>query len=271
MSLNAPRTREPILNLPSAVTLSLLVLIGIHVFRLLLSDETDFELIIGWAVIPARWSVAYGGVQPGEVVRLLQEGASEEMHASLAALAQYILADGEGRPWTALTYAALHGSWAHLLMNSVWLAAFGTPIARRCGAARFFALFALSAIGGAVFYAFMNPMQVFPMIGASGAVSGLMAGASWFMFAPATWHWEGRLTQPHERPRQPLADMARNRSVLIFLGIWFVTNYVFAFVQPIDMAGSSIAWEAHMGGFLIGLLVFPWLDPLSQQSGRISA
>ncbi len=271
MSLQTPRTREPILNLPTAVTLCLLALIGIHGVRLLLSDETDLQLILDWAVIPVRWSVAYGGVQPNDVIRVLQEGASEEAHESLSALVQYILGDGEGRPWTALTYALLHGSWAHVLMNSVWLAAFGTPIARRCGAGRFFVLFALSAIGGALFYTYMNPMQVFPMIGASGAISGLMAAASWFMFAPATWHWEGRLTQPHERPRQPLAEMIRNRSVLIFLGIWFATNYLFAFIQPFDMAGSSIAWEAHLGGFLVGLLVFPWLDPLPPKPGRISA
>ncbi|WP_165820285.1 rhomboid family intramembrane serine protease [Microvirga sp. KLBC 81] len=272
MPMRQFRAREPIFNLPSVVTFSILALMVIHALRMFFfSEETDFQTVIDWSVIPARWAVAYGGVDSHEIVRLMQEGASEEALEPLAGLAQYILGDSEGRPWTALTYALLHGSWAHVLLNSIWLAAFGTPIARRCGVGRFLLLSALSAIGGAVLYAAMNPMQVIPMIGASGAVSGLMAAASWFIFAPASWHWEGRLAEPHERPRQALADLIRNRPFLIFLAVWFGTNYLFAFVQPIGFAEGSIAWEAHVGGFLVGLLIFPWLDPIPARGRRISA
>jgi membrane associated rhomboid family serine protease len=271
MSPQPPRTREPIFNLPAVVTACLLALIGIHALRLLLSDEADFSLLIDWSVIPARWSAAFGNVSVEDVMKSLRDAGEEETQASLMALAQYILGNGEARPWTALTYVFLHGSWAHVLLNSVWLAAFGTPIVRRCGAGRFFILSAASAVGGAVLYAIMNPLQVLPMIGASGAVSGLMAAASWFMFAPASWHWEGRLTQPHERPRETLGHMVRNRQVLIFLVIWFATNYVFAFVQPAGLTDASIAWEAHVGGFLVGLAIFPFLDPLPARPSRISA
>ncbi|MCB5176641.1 MULTISPECIES: rhomboid family intramembrane serine protease [Microvirga] len=264
--------REPIFNLPTVVALSVAALVGIHALRLLLSDETDFTLIIDWAVIPARWSVAFGSVQADEIVNALQgPGGSEDGLSPFAALAQYVLADGEGRPWTGLTYAFLHGSWAHVLINCVWLAAFGTPLVRRIGAVRFFTLAAASAVGGAAVYAFMNPLQILPMIGASGAVSGMMAAASWFMFAPADWLPEGRLTQPHERLREGLLDMFRNRQVLIFLGVWFAANYVFAFVQPLGVTDASIAWEAHLGGFLVGLALFPLLDPLPPRPGRILA
>jgi membrane associated rhomboid family serine protease len=65
--------------------------------------------------------------------------------------------------------------------------------------------------------------------------------------------------------------MLRNRQVLIFLGIWFAANYVFAFVQPLGLMDASIAWEAHIGGFLAGLVVFPLLDPLPARPSRISA
>jgi membrane associated rhomboid family serine protease len=271
MPSHPSRAREPILNLPAVISLCLLALIGIHAVRMLLSDESDFMLIIDWSVIPARWSVAFGNAQVEDVMKALREGVPADTITPLMALAEYVLEGQEGRPWTALSYAFLHGSWAHVLMNSVWLAAFGTPIVRRCGAGRFFILSAAAAIAGAVLYAVMNPLQVLPMIGASGAVSGLMAAASWFMFAPASWHWEGRLTQPHERPRETPAHMIRNRQVLIFLGIWFAANYVFAFVQPLGMTDASIAWEAHLGGFLAGLLVFPLIDPLPARSKRISA
>jgi membrane associated rhomboid family serine protease len=272
MPLRQPSAREPIFNLPLVVALSILVLVAIHTVRMLfLSVEADFQLVIDWAVIPARWAVAYGGVDQQEVIRLIQEGTSDEAREPLADLARYIVGDGEGRPWTALTYAFLHGSWLHVILNGIWLAAFGTPIARRCGAGRFLVLSALAAIGGAVLYAVMNPMQVIPMIGASGAVSGLMAAASWFIFAPVGWHWEGRLTEPHERPRQPIGDLIRNRPFVIFLIVWFGTNYLFAFIQPIGLTDGSVAWEAHVGGFLTGLIIFPWLDPIPARRKRISA
>jgi membrane associated rhomboid family serine protease len=264
--------REPILNLPAAVAFGVLALVAIHAGRLLLSEDTDFQLIIDWAVIPARWSVAFGGVQAEEVMNSLKGSVPDEAVSPLSILAQYVLNEGEGRPWTGLTYAFLHGSWAHVLINCVWLAAFGTPIARRCGAWRFFGLAAASALGGAILYTIVNPLQILPMIGASAAVSGMMAAASWFMFAPADWLVEeGRMTQPHERLREGLADIVRNRQVLIFLGVWFVANYVFAFVQPVGVTDASIAWEAHIGGFLVGLALFPLLDPLPTRPSRISA
>lgn len=271
MSQHQRRFREPILNLPAVVGFSILALVALHGVRLLLPEETDFKLIIDWAVIPARWSVAFGGVQTEDVLSSLGQTGSEDAPSALALLAQYVLSEGEGRPWTALTYALLHGSWMHVIINGIWLAAFGTPIAQRCGVGRFFALAAASAVGGAVLYAFVNPLQVLPMIGASAAVSGLMAAASWFMFSPASWHPEGRLTQPFERQRESLGRMVRNRQVLVFLGVWFAANYVFAFVQPLGMTDASIAWEAHVGGFLIGLAIFPFLDPLPARRSRISA
>lgn len=269
---NPPRTREPVFNLPTAITVSIAGLVIIHAIRFfLLSPETDFQLLIDWSVIPARWSVAFGGVRVDEILRPLQEAGADRAASSLVPLAEYVLGEGEGRPLTALSYALLHGSWAHVLINSIWLAAFGTPLVRRCGTGRFLLLSAASAIGGAAFYSLMNPLLVLPMIGASGAVSGLMAAASWFMFAPAFWHPAGRIAQPHERPRETLGDMMRNRQVLIFLGVWFAANYVFAFVEPLGLGGAGIAWEAHIGGFLTGLLIFPLIDPFPARTGRSPA
>lgn len=266
-----PRPREPMLNLPGIVVLSILVLVGIHALRMVLSAETDFEIVIDWAVIPARWAIAYGGANLQEVLDALRGDGSEERGEALASLAHYVLREGEGRPLTAVTYAFLHGSWTHVLINCVWLAAFGTPIARRFGAGRFLLLSAVSAIGGAVVYAYWNALQIMPMIGASGAVSGMMAAASWFMFAPPAWHPSGRLAEPHEKSRESLGDMLRNRQVLIFLGVWFVVNYLFAFAQPLGIMDASIAWEAHLGGFVAGLAIFPLLDPHPSRDKRISA
>jgi membrane associated rhomboid family serine protease len=57
--------------------------------------------------------------------------------------------------------------------------------------------------------------------------------------------------------------MLTDRRVLLFLAVWFGTNYLFAVLaRPLGITDASIAWEAHIGGFLVGLLLFPWLDPL---------
>jgi len=268
MSPQPSRPREPILNLPSAVAISVLVLMGIHLLRMFLEDATDFQVMVDWGVVPARWAVAYGGVRAQDIIAALSpENASDEIMMNYV---RYVLGDEDGRPWTALSYAFLHGSWAHVLINGVWLAAFGTPMVRRCGAGRYLVLLAASSIGGAVFYAWMNPTALLPMIGASGAASGLMAAAAWFLFAPATWHQSGRLTQPHERPRELLGQMVLNRQVLVFLAVWFAANYLFAFIPLPGTMGAGIAWEAHMGGFLVGLAIFPFLDPVPPKR-RVSA
>ena len=252
----------PIFNLPRIVLAAIVALVAIHALRAFLDDAADFDLLLEFAVVPVRWTVALDMVSADEVVRRL----ADEGRAGLAEFGRYVL-DGNGaRPWTLLTYALLHGSWTHVLFNCVWFAAFGTPVVRRCGTARFFLLAAAASVAGAAVHVLAHPGDVFPMIGASAAVSGLTAAAAWFMFAPAGWSLEGRLEMPHERRRESLAAMLRNRQVVIFIAVWFVTNTLFgALARPLGMADSSIAWEAHVGGFLAGLALFPLLDPLSRR------
>jgi membrane associated rhomboid family serine protease len=157
-------------------------------------------------------------------------------------------------------------------INGIWLAAFGTPVARRLGNVRFVLLAVLTAFGGAAAHVWMHPAQALPLVGASAAVSGMMAAAAWFMFAPAVWLPEGRVAEAHERPREHLRDLVRNRRVVIFLAVWLVANYVSAVLaQPLGITEASIAWEAHVGGFLVGLALFPVLDPLAPLSVRATA
>jgi membrane associated rhomboid family serine protease len=272
MSPSPANPREPIFNLPAVVIVSLAILVAIHGLRdFFLSDEVNFEILINWAVIPARWAEAYGGVPADEILNAVSSGRTGEPSLPLE-LAQYVLGQQAGHPLSGLTYAFLHGSWTHVLVNGVWLAAFGTPVARRCGALRFLLLAAASALAGAVFYTIVHPLQVIPLIGASAAVSGMMAAAAWFMFSPPSWMLEGRISEPHERQRESLVGLFTNRQVLLFLGVWLVINYFSAVLaQPLGVTDASIAWEAHIGGFLAGLLVFPLIDPLPPKARRASA
>lgn len=262
MEAAVPRTRrEPIFNLPTVVTVTVGVLIAIHAVRsLLLPPEFDLDVLLEGAFIPARWAVSW---DPDLIVLRNRFNELPREDAFQQALAHLVVEEGSPKPWTALTYAFLHGSWGHVLLNGVWLAAFGTPVARRCGAIRFLILGALAAVGGALAHALVHPLGVAPMIGASAAVSGWMAAAARFVFAPER-HPGFRLrakTEAHEQPRQPIPQLLRNRSAAIFLSVWFATNLLFGLAaEPLGVTQSAIAWEAHLGGFLAGLFLFPWLD-----------
>jgi membrane associated rhomboid family serine protease len=264
MQIKGSARREPVFNLPAIVTATIIVLAAIHLIRsTLLSPSFDFELLLDYAVVPARWTAAWDPSQAEAILHAAGNDLSGQEAALRQALARYVLSEGSAKPWTTMTYAFLHGSWAHVLLNAVWLAAFGTPVARRCGARRFLLLGALCAIGGALAHTLVDPLSVAPMIGASAAVSGWMAAAARFVFAPhrSDPFRPGGISEAHERPRQSLGEIVRNRSAAMFLAIWFATNLIAGFAAaPLGITESSIAWEAHLGGFLVGFLLFPSFD-----------
>jgi membrane associated rhomboid family serine protease len=255
--------REPIFNIPAVVVVTIVVLILFHGLRSVLSDEADIRLLLELAFIPAQWIVALEPAKATEIMTEIAGQAGSPEAATQLALARYVLSAGEPAYWSVLTYALLHGSWVHVLLNSVWLAAFGTPVARRCGAVRFLVLGLASALGGAAAHLLANSTSVMPMIGASAAVSGMMGAAARFVFGSgAGWFaandWP---VQDVAQPRLSLLGVVKNSRAALFLGIWFATNLLFGMVaMPLGITDASVAWEAHIGGFLAGLLLFPLVD-----------
>jgi membrane associated rhomboid family serine protease len=167
---------------------------------------------------------------------------------------------GGAKPWTLLTYAFLHGSWTHVLLNSVWLVAFGPPIARRFGSARFLLFMAVTAIFSALAHWVSALMDFSPLIGASGADSGLMGAATRFMFQPgAPLGPSAPLGQPEIEsiPAASLRGVFADRRAMIFLGIWLVTNFIFgAGAQTFGFSDAPVAWLAHVGAFFPGSCCF---------------
>jgi membrane associated rhomboid family serine protease len=121
----------------------------------------------------------------------------------------------------------------------------------------------LAGVAGAAAHFLAHPHSVMPMIGASAAVSGMTAAAARFVFSPARLYGgpQDWLAQDQHGPSQSLSEMMRNQRAMLFLGVWFATNLVFGVTAaPLGITDASIAWEAHLGGFIIGLLLFPLLD-----------
>jgi membrane associated rhomboid family serine protease len=239
---NVPR-RQPIFNLPDAVIFLIAVLVGIHVVReYLLSPDVDFAALLTFAFIPARIT------QAGQVGSVLPGGEAAAI-------------------WSFLTYSLLHADWGHVAINCLWLAAFGSPLARRFGAARFLLFSAVGAIGGAFLHLAVHPDDMTPLVGASAAISAHMAGAIRFILASGGPLRGGGGLEAYQRPAQPLSVILRDSRVIMFVGVWFGLNFIFS-VTGADsaLASGAIAWEAHVGGFLAGLLLFPFFDPIAVAS-----
>ena len=106
-----------------------------------------------------------------------------------------------------------------------------------------------------------------PMIGASAAISGAMAAALRFVFQPGgpLGLWRGGSNDEAYRvPAAPLVATLRDPRFLIFLAAWIGLNTLFGLgsVSIGEEAGQQIAWQAHIGGFVAGLLLFNAFDPV---------
>ena len=143
------------------------------------------------------------------------------------------------RPWTAVTYMFLHAGWMHLLFNMLGLFFFGPPLEHRLGGRRFITLYAIAGFSGAVVSAVFPFTRDVPIVGASGAVYGVMLGYAWF--------W----------PREPIY-------LWFVMGVearWLVIAMtLLSLLGGITGAQDGTAHFAHLGGFLGGWLYLRWLQ-----------
>jgi membrane associated rhomboid family serine protease len=231
-------------NVPAVVIATVAVLVGVHLFRMfVLTDAQDQRFVLTFAFIPARYSTdpLVGGSFPG--------GFGADL-------------------WTFFTYAFLHADLMHVGLNLAWLIPFATALARRFGAWRYVIFMLVTAAAGALAQFASDPSANVPMIGASAAISGAMAAALRFIFQPhgpvETWRDGVGDGAAYRVPAMPLLSTFRDIRFLLFLAVWMGLNALFGLgAVPFDIeAGQQIAWQAHIGGFLAGLLLFRAFDPV---------
>jgi membrane associated rhomboid family serine protease len=211
--------REPIFFLPKIITAAIILCAGLYALEAyLLSERADALLLNYMAFVPARFA-AMGLWSPLEFVR------------------------------AAVTCSLLHASFAHLAVNLIWLAAFGAPLAQRLGALRFAAFWVFTALCSTALHFVTHLGDLSPLVGASGVVSGAMGSAARFGFA----------TRGNSGPRAfsgaPLTfeEALRSRSVISFVLVWALVNFASgAGALDLGQGSASIAWQAHIGGFLAG-------------------
>jgi membrane associated rhomboid family serine protease len=234
------RPSQPILNLPPVVAVIAAALVFVHIVRAFADEGTDLQSLLWFAFVPARYDSSLA-------MRLPLPGGEP--------------ADA----WTFVTYAFLHGDFIHLIVNLVWFLAFGSAVAWRFGAVRFAAFFAATAAAGALAHLLTHWGELAPLVGASASISGAMAAAVRFAFETGgpLGFFRDQSQRGFQVPAAPLSVALRNPQVLVFLGVWFLINLGFGVGSAPELFGSgTIAWEAHIGGLLAGLLLFQFFDPV---------
>lgn len=225
--------REPVFNAPTIVIVLIAALVIVHTIRQWLPVEDDTLVIIFLAFIPARLTEIGAGLPGGTIAG----------YTSL------------------FTHALLHADWLHLTLNGAWLLAFGSLIARRCGPFNFLLLFAASAIAGAIAFFLANAAELSPLVGASGGISGMMGAAFRVLFSAIEIGGMRELREyPNAIPRMPLQVALFDRSTMTGVGLWLAVNLIFGLWLGEALQAGEIAWEAHVGGFLFGFLLFRWFD-----------
>ena len=217
--------REPVLNAPAVIIVMIAAMAVVHAVRThVLSPATDGLVIYFGSVIPLRFTLP----------------ALDPLWPALV---------------SPISYSLLHGSWTHLIINSVWLLAFGAPLARRIGVGRFLLFWCLTSVAGAAAHVLAAPNSNIPMIGASGVVSGITAAAARFAFK--TTGSDGQ--RGFASRALTLRETYARRDTVTFILVWFAINASLSLGWfDVGGDGSSIAWQAHIGGFVAGLFALPF-------------
>jgi membrane associated rhomboid family serine protease len=147
----------------------------------------------------------------------------------------------------ALTSVFVHGGWLHLVANATWVVVLSPQIWPHLGNRRYVAFFAATGTLGALTHAFVNWGESAFLVGASGAVFGLLGAGAYVLM-------RGR--DGHSKPT--LQDFGQYVLVMMIVNLGYAL-----------LSGGAISWEAHAGGFFAGLILFPLMRrPLPPPAGR---
>lgn len=209
----------PRVHKPYAVYLLILANALVFAWTLTLSPNQLQTLFHLYGVVPARFS-----------------------HPEMARLAGY---PAFGLP-SFVTYMFLHGGWLHVILNMWMLWIFADNIEDVMGPVRFMVFYLCCGLAALAVHYAANADSVAPVVGASGAIAGVM-GAYFLLY-------------PHARVTVliPIFIFPLIISVpaVLFLGLWFASQF-FSGVASLGGPGGGIAWWAHAGGFVAGMLLLP--------------
>ncbi|AGF74399.1 putative membrane protein, rhomboid family [Bartonella australis AUST/NH1] len=164
--------------------------------------------------------------------------------------------------YTAVSYSFVHGSFGHIAINMVWLLAFGSPLAKRFGTLLFLFFWVFTAVISALTYFAFHQDSLMPLVGASGAISGMMGAVARYDFSHGYFSFD-KQSGGGVGSLQPIRKALCSRTVPVYISAWLIVNFITATLPPLfGEEGALIAWEAHVGGFISGFLLIGFFDTL---------
>lgn len=224
----------------------LLIALNVLVFVFFQWGGVNMGFTYAFSTVPAEILTGRDIVTSGEVIRDLATGYTYEIPGlQPTPIPVY---------FTLITSMFMHGGWAHLGGNMLYLWIFGDNIENRLGHFRYLAFYLLCGVLASLSHVFATVMQaqnsLIPSLGASGAISGVM-GAYLFLF-------------PGRQVRTIVFFFIISVPAVLALGMWIV----FQVVSGLGMLGGEesggVAYAAHIGGFIAGFILIKMFDPVKQ-------
>lgn len=198
--------QPPIINLPPLTKYLIILMILVHVvLEWFVSDADHLYMVFNFGYIPAIWTG--------------QSQYAFDINALISPI----------------SYIFLHGSWTHLIVNVVMLMAFGAGVEKWMGQRKFLEFFVLCGFMAIVAQTLLFPTSENPVIGASGAESGLFAAILMLLQS------KGQLP-------------TGKYGIWPFAALWVGISIVFGLIDG-GLTNGSIAWATHLGGFLGGFIL----------------
>jgi len=189
---------------------------------------------------PLVRSVCNLGLIPGEVLQTVKPGTGTELAPGM-----YCLVDVAPQYWTLLTSMFTHGGWFHLIGNMVFLWVFGNNIEDAMGHGKFIVFYVLCGVAAAATQTFLSPHSVVPMVGASGAISGVLG--AYLLLYPRV--------RVHTLIILPIYITTVALPAYVMLGYWAVLQLVGGLGSLNEIERGGVAFFAHVGGFVAGLVL----------------
>ena len=187
---------------------------------------------------PLARSVCDLGLIPGEILRTAKPGSGVELAPGM-----YCLVDAAPKYWTVITSMFTHGGWFHLLGNMLFLWVFGNNIEDAMGHGRFLIFYLLCGTAAAATQVLISPHSVVPMVGASGAISGVLG--AYLLLYPRV--------RVHTLIILPIYITTVALPAWVMLGYWILIQVLSGLGSLSEVEKGGVAFFAHVGGFIAGL------------------
>jgi len=203
-------------------------------------DDNPFNLpvrpVVTWSLIAANFLIFAIGLTGGEDS---MQAFGSAFGLTPGALIGDSPAHGVAPPVTLLTYMFVHAGWAHIIGNMLFLEVFGDDVEEALGRIRFLLFYLLCGVVGGLVFVATDPGFQGPLVGASGAISGVVIG--YMMFRPCA-----------------KVTLLFGFLPLRVRAFWVIGAFILAQLWNLDATGKSqVAYWCHLGGMLTGAALFP--------------